>query len=207
MRRKTRTATMFLNYGPLPESLKLSGEDASGWRQIKEPKPDGFALYSAAVSAALAVLWWTCWSALVPELKIRTELISLFFSWTFAATVVAVIVVHEVIHLVFHPHFGASKQSVVGFWPKHLLFYAQYFGVMSRNRYVAILLAPFALLSVMPLLAHFVIPMNAHVAIISFVNALFAAGDILGACILILRVPPEADVVHSGWYTLWRTRV
>lgn len=195
---------MLLNYGALPDSLRIPSEDSFGWRPMKEPKPESFALYSAPISAALAVLWWTCWSALVPELKIRTELTALLLSWTFAGTVAAVVFIHEFVHLAFHPQFGISNYSVVGLWPRHLLFYAQYMGVMSRNRYVAILLAPFILLSVAPLLFHFVIPVNAHVAIFSFVNALFAAGDILGACILIVRVPSKANVVHSGWYTYWR---
>lgn len=187
---------MRFNFGQLPTQ---SLDPDSAWLPMKEPSPGRFSVYAMIASVALAALFWSMWNSL------ESGMADALVSWKFAIVFALVVVVHELIHLVAHPHFGLSNDSIVGFWPKYCVFYAQYMGIMHRQRYAAVLMAPFLLLSVVPLLVHTLgFPVGRYVALFAFVNAFSAAGDIIGAWLLLSRVPREALVIHSGWQTLWR---
>ena len=118
---------------------------------------------------------------------------------------IAIVPVHELIHAVTHPMQGRSRHSVIGFWPATILFYAHYLGELRRNRFLAILLMPFVLLSVAPLaLASLSQLATGSVAFVSIVNGLFACGDILGAVLILAQIPSDAVVRNQGWRSYWR---
>lgn len=100
---------------------------------------------------------------------------------------------------------GRSPHSILGFWPSRVLFYAHYDGEMTRNRFIAILLMPFVVISVVPLLVSAVAQVTSGwVAYISAFNALLACGDMLGAGMVVFQIPATAIVRNQGWRTYWR---
>lgn len=118
---------------------------------------------------------------------------------------VVITVVHELIHAVVHPMAGRSSHTVLGFWPSRILFYAHYDGELSRNRFVAILLMPLFVISIVPLVvAALVGASSGWVAFASSFNALMACVDILGAGLLLFQIPATAIVRNQGWKTYWR---
>jgi hypothetical protein len=104
------------------------------------------------------------------------------------------VVVHEFIHASVHPLGGRSNASVIGFWPSRVLFYGHYTGALSRERFLAILLAPFLVLSVLPLLVALTGALppglaGSTLAWCSTLNALFACGDLFGAALVAAQIP------------------
>jgi len=86
-----------------------------------------------------------------------------------------------------------------------MLFYAHYDGELTRNRFVAILLMPLLVISVLPLVVAAVIGASSGwVVFASSLNALMACGDILGAGMVLFQVPSAAIVRNQGWRTYWR---
>jgi hypothetical protein len=118
---------------------------------------------------------------------------------------VAIIPIHELIHAAVHPKAGRSAASILGFWPSRLLFYAHYAGELSRSRFIAILLMPFLIISLVPLIACVISGHSSGLlAFSSALNALFAYGDIFGVGLLRFQVPTDARVRNQGWKTFWR---
>lgn len=62
------------------------------------------------------------------------------------------LVLHELIHASFFPEGLFSKQTYIGFSFSYFVAFAYYDGVVTRNRYLVVLLAPFTILTVTPLL-------------------------------------------------------
>jgi hypothetical protein len=104
-----------------------------------------------------------------------------------------------------HPKFGTSDKSFLGFWPARMIFYAHYAGILSRNRFLAILGMPIIMLSILPLLACSVIGhASVTIAFMSCFNMLAAGGDIFAILILLFQVPSGALVRNKGWRTYWK---
>jgi hypothetical protein len=123
----------------------------------------------------------------------------------FLLSLAGIIVVHELIHAAVHPLQGRSAHSILGLWPSRILFYAAYTGELTRNRFIAILLMPLAVISFVPLLVAAVVQMTSTwLAFVSAFNALLACGDILGAGMVWWQVPATAIVRNQGWRTYWR---
>ena len=121
------------------------------------------------------------------------------------ATFVVIIPVHELIHAVVHPRSGCSADSILGFWPSRMLFYAHYAGELSRTRFVTILLTPFFVISFVPLVACAITGRSSGLlALGSALNALCACGDIFAAVLLLSQIPANARVRNQGWRTYWK---
>lgn len=196
---------MRINIGPIPTDPRFDPSSREGWRQLREPSPGVLMLLSIPVSALLAVGFWTVWSALLPELRDRSFVAGIFLSWKPLLVLAAVVVVHELTHLVFHPGLGATNDSVVAGWPRAAMFYAHYLGAMRRNRLVLILLAPFLMLSIIPLMGQALRGVgNTDAALFSVVNAFAASGGLLGVALLLRQVPATAEVRNQGFFTYWR---
>jgi hypothetical protein len=127
------------------------------------------------------------------------------------AILVLLIPVHELLHAAFHPGAGLSSDTVIGLWPSRLLFYAAYEGPMARNRFLLVFMGPYLVLSLLPVVA---IPLLRAIgagpvpllalAFLAFIGAAVAAGDVVGAILVLTQVPADAVVRNQGWRTYWR---
>ena len=192
---------MRFHIGAIPETPDFS-PDAS-WRALHEPTPWGMQLFALPIAFFAGTVVLFLWFIMTP-LAWGTARMSLPVVLLSFAGAVAV---HELIHLAVHPMFARSRHSVLGFWPSRVLFYAHYDGELARDRFVAILLMPLAVMSLFPLLVATVAQVSSGwAAYVSSFSALLACGDILGAGIVLFQIPATARVRNQGWRTYWRER-
>ena len=127
----------------------------------------------------------------------------------FLAVLVISIPVHELVHLFTHPQLGRSKKSVLGLWLSRGLFYAHYDGVVSRNRFLAILAAPYLLLAWLPVIILALIGTSGPIeyalilTLVALVNCVLPSGDVLGILLLVSQIPASACVKNKGWKSYW----
>lgn len=183
----------------------------TGWSALQEPStrelnrasiPIALALFGAAAAA-----WYVLDVSVLDALKIRgiTDAVELILGF------VALLLVHELVHAGLHPRFGLSRSSVLGVSFRPWLLYATYQDALSRNRFTAVLLGPFAALTLLPLILHSAgILSNSvvgAVAAASATNAAASSVDILGAYLVLRQVPVAGLIRNKGWYTYWRLDV
>ncbi len=188
-------------FGPIPETPDFVPEPP--WQAMKEPTPWLMQLLAIPVSliagGVIGALWF--WFTPLKSALIETK----FAPWVLAA-LVWLIPVHEAIHALVHPGRGLSDRTCIGLWLSRGLFYAHCHGPMSRNRFIAILLAPFIVLSILPLIVC-ALTGTAHPLPVtgSFVNALLACGDLLGVLFIVCQIPPDATIQNQTWRTYWQS--
>lgn len=104
-------------------------------------------------------------------------------------------VAHEVIHFASFPGFWKDKKAGFGFMPKILTPYAWYAGVLSKNRAMTSMLAPFVWLTCMPLVIQLIFHpfgQESYMPWVSIFNAMSSGGDLLLSTIIFLYVPRGA---------------
>jgi hypothetical protein len=145
----------------------------------------------------VAVLWFA-----ITPLKHVTPTMSLP---AFLVSFAGIVVVHELIHAAVHPRSGRSTHSIMGFWPSGGMIYAHYDGEMTRNRFVAILLMPLVVISLVPLLVAAVAQVPCGwAAFISAFNTFLSCADLLLAGLVLFQIPATAIVRQRSWKTYWR---
>jgi len=171
---------------------------------MREPSPWLAQLIGIPIGAIAAAIIAILWFVLTPLRDARPTL-----SYpTMLLALVVITIVHELSHAIVHPKAGCSSHTVLGFWPAKIVFYAHYDGELTRNRFVAILLMPLFVISIMPLvLAALVGASSGWLAFASSLNAFMACVDILGAGMLLFQIPATAIVRNQGWRTYWTEHV
>ncbi len=195
---------MRFHLGPIPDEFVPD----SSWRPIREPGP--VLLQFLALPIGLGGAWGVafCWQRLgVPALHLPGSQEILLAIAVFLSLPV-LIVVHELLHAVVHPGFGRSPATVLGAWPRRLLFYAHYSGPLTRERFLLVFATPFLGITALPLAFASVggIPpyWTLAAAWFSTWNALFACGDCFGFALILCQVPRGASVQNQGWRTYWK---
>jgi hypothetical protein len=191
---------MRFHVGPIPESPDFSPDES--WKALREPSPWLFQLLALPIGIGTGLLFLFLWWRLTPLSAGVGDMSLSIFLLNFAG----IVVVHEFIHALIHPGNGRHRASILGLWPAKILFYAHYDGEMPRNRFIAILLMPLLVMSVLPLLLLAVTQTDSGwLAFISSFNALLACGDILGTSMIWYQIPAHATVRNQGWKTYWRS--
>ncbi|WP_395719162.1 DUF3267 domain-containing protein [Prosthecobacter sp.] len=193
---------MRFHFGPIPETPDFVPEPP--WRAMKEPTPWLMQLLAVPVAVLSGVLIGALWFWLTPLKELsRAPLFGLWFLTAF----VWLIPVHEAVHALVHPGRGLSDRTCIGLWLSRGLFYAHCHGPMSRNRFIAILIAPFVVLSVMPLIGCAIVGITHPLPVTgSIVNAFLACGDLLGVLLIVSQIPREATIQNQSWRTYWHTK-
>lgn len=134
-----------------------------------------------------------------PEIFGIFELGPLSFLGLMAATIFA----HELIHLFSHPFIGLSRQSYIGVLPKSFLVYASYQGLQTRSMLLLTLLAPFSILTVLPIAACWMgtLPKDWISAAIgvAIINGMAASGDLIQTLVVIRKIPSGA-MIRGEYY-------
>ena len=199
---------MQFHMGAIPETGFVPD---NSWRPLREPGPRVMQLcaFPFGIVAGYAVFkGWQFVLDGLPAPFFRDHPLAVMLALSLAFPVL--IVVHEMIHAWVHPHFGRTAESVVGVWPSRLVFYAAFTGAHSRDRFIAILGAPFLCITLLPLavgalcghqLPAAVLYLAAYVSVL---NALCACGDLFAIAMLFAQVPRTAETRNQGWRTYWR---
>ena len=197
---------MRIHIGPIPDEFTPD----NSWRPIREPAPVMMQVLATPIGLAvfLAVLY--CWHRIGASSPLQLHgsraallLVALFLSFPL------LIIIHEILHALVHPHFGRSALTVLGAWPKPLMFYAHYSGPLTRNRFLAVFAMPFLVITILPLIigATGLLPPTLTMAAAWFSswNAFFACGDIFGFALILFQVPSTAIVQNQSYRTYWKS--
>jgi hypothetical protein len=196
---------MRFHLGPIPDEF---APDES-WQRIREPGPVLVQFLALPLGVLMAGLIGYGWSRAGVPASLHFEsrhalllLVALLLSFP------ALIIVHELLHAVVYPRFGLSQATIVGAWPRRLLFYAHHSGPLGRDRFLAVFAMPFLVISVLPLAlaAAGLLPSAWFLwaAWFSTWNALLACGDCLGFLLIASQVPRAAVVQNQSWITWWK---
>lgn len=191
---------MILRVGDVPKTEDFHPD--ANWHAIREPSPLAMQFWAIlpGVLATLIVIF--LWLVFAPT---HTNLLSA--SLYLLPAVLVVIPVHELIHAACHPQIGMSHRTVLGFWPAKLAFFAHYHGPLPRNRFLLILIMPFLLISLFPILIAGVSGFSHDFIVsISLFNAFGACGDLLGVILVVAQIPSDAIIQNQQWRTYWRDR-
>lgn len=186
--------------GRPPESEQFSPLE-DGWTPLREPTrmwvlqlaciPVGVALAVAVASLASAM---GLSDTVVIDMRVVLAL-------------AVIIPLHELLHAVSFPARLSSPRVMFGFWPAAFAFYAHYDGEMTRDRFLAVLLAPLLALSVLPLFILKLLGSGGDGSLVissCVINAFCSSADVLGACLILLQVPRRARMRNQGMRSFWR---
>ena len=202
---------MRLYYGGIPENKNFQPEQ-EGWSPIREPGPVAVQFLAVPFALAALVLLVGLFLLVLPHQELKPELV--FINLPFLGVMLLLIViipVHELIHAFLTPGFGLTDKTVIGIWPSRLLFFAYYDEALSRNRFLVVFLAPFFVLSLLPVgLAVLARLLPVHpsllpsLVLLSLLNGAAASGDLLGFTLVWMQIPSKAQVRNKGWRTYWK---
>ncbi|MFH0990660.1 MAG: DUF3267 domain-containing protein [bacterium] len=194
---------MIFKLGPLPESPEFTPDDS--WILLREASLWGFQLRAIPIAIVTTIFLAVLWIILTPVGHVLGTLTFPLPISKFTLCLVGVIVIHELIHAFVHPKIGISENTVIGFWPSRMFIYTIYVGELTKNRCLAILIMPFIVISLIPLVFAAITQITSFwVAYISILNALLACGDILAAIMTIRHFPNAAIIRTKGWLTFWK---
>jgi hypothetical protein len=202
--------------GHPPDDPDFAPEQETGWQKLREMGPATLLIVGSLAGVPLAALFSYAWSR-VPGTGLSFSfdvmtlgrwaavLFPLLVIVTLATFLASLIFVHELIHVLACPRFGLTSATVLGVWPSRVLAYGNHSGPVSFTRGIVVGLAPFLVLSVLPLLVAFGGgPRWPLVAVVSVVNALVCGGDAVICLMLVCQVPFNATLRNEGWDTWWR---
>ena len=112
----------------------------------------------------------------------------------FTLCLIGTLIIHEFLHFIAHPRNGNPDDSVIGFWPSRLFLYAQYNGKTTRRQSCTILMMPFTIISILPLLISMVTMKTTYwIVYISILNAYLSSGDLFLTIRTLRDLPSKAD--------------
>jgi len=189
---------MRFHLGAVPATPDFSPD--ANWHPLREPSPWLMQLLALPIGISACVAVGVLWFLLTPLRNLPFDApVSLLSS------LLILIPIHELVHALAHPGSGRYTDTILGFWPSRLMFYAHYAGELSRARFIIILLTPLFAISFVPLIVCMVARQAAGLlAFCSGLNALCACGDMFGVALLLLQIPSDASVRNQGWRTYWR---
>jgi hypothetical protein len=190
---------MKLVVGKPPENQQFQPQ-REGWIPLKEPK-NIWVLQLLAIPISILLVLLITFIAAVMNL-FNTIVIDLRFLVAFAL----IIPIHEILHAAVFPERLSSKRVMLGFWPKAFVFFAHYDGEVTRNRFIVVLVTPFFVLSVLPLmlLKLFGIQNQDFVFLCCAINAFCSSGDLLGVCLILFQVPRKAKMRNQSFHSYWK---
>jgi hypothetical protein len=218
---------MRLHFGPFPENTNFDPE-AEGWSALPDEKPNAVHLKALPASMGLFLLWLPLFllafplETLIPQ---ATQLspngfriqIPVFQTplWPLLALLIAISILsipaHEMIHALCCPGWGLSANTVFGVWLTGGFFYIHHEGPMARNHFLLVLVAPYIVLSLVPLalMALFrVVGRTPELLIsltwLSLLGSLYAGGDFVSAGSLLSQLPKAAIIRNKGRRSYWK---
>jgi len=193
---------MRFHLGEIPESPDFIPDEA--WKVLQIPSIWGMQLIAFPIGILFLGLMALLWISLTPLLRPGTVKFPAPIGMLLACFV-SVLIIHELVHASILPMAGTSKSTVVGFLPSKMFLYTAHLGDLSRSRCLVMLLAPFIVISIIPLIIASIFHVApGWLAYASILNAFLASGDLYMAGLTMFRIPPHATIRGQGWKTYWR---
>lgn len=202
--------------GEPPDDPGFAPDPEMGWRKVHVMSPGTLLAIGTLMGIPLAFLIGFLWSQIsLPPLSFSLDVMGLG-SWSavllpfiiliaIATFLVVLVVAHEFVHVFAFPSFGLTSATVFGVWPSRFLPYAHHLGPVSSGRLIVVALAPFIVLSVVPLFAaYFGLMRSPLAAIFSILNSLACGGDLAVCLMLVYQLPTTAVLQNHGGDTWWR---
>ena len=203
--------------GPPPDDTDFQPEQ-EGWRRLRDIGPGTLMLVGSLAGLPLAALCSYAWSRLsvtaltftLPTYAMSLGgwsmlLLPLMVLSMLAGFLAALIFTHELIHALACPRFGFTSQTTLGVWPSRFICYATHVGPISCRRGILLGIAPFLVLSVLPLLvAAAGGPRSTFTAAVSVTNALLCGGDAVITVMFLRQIPFNGTMRNKGWDTWWK---
>lgn len=210
--------------GPFPEN-PIFNPEAEGWFAVPETE-NLQAVYRKAKRASLVLfLFWLPLylfalplELFVPQVihlssnvfRIQYPILQLPL-WLVLTILILFIPTHEIIHALCCPQLGLSAKTVFGLWFQKGFFYVHHEGPMSRNHLLLVLVAPYIVLSLLPLAAIGVFKvldwtpeLLISLAWLSLLGSIFAGGDFVSIGLLLSHIPSAAIVRNKGRRSYWK---
>ncbi|OEF98969.1 hypothetical protein BHF71_10440 [Vulcanibacillus modesticaldus] len=132
--------------------------------------------------------------------------INIFDSYVSIIYIALIIIpLHELSHALLFPKGIFSEDVLFGFYPKALIFYAHYEGEIKRKRFLLVLLAPFIIISILPLIYIIVSgSKNVFLAEVIFINAMASSIDLLTITQTMKKIPKNALIRYKGFKSFWK---
>lgn len=106
---------------------------------------------------------------------------------------------HELVHLSITPRFGLAIQSILGIWPKKLIFYTFYFGQLTKLRLMLIACAPLTLLTVLPIFISSILHWDSEkLGLLAIFNSMLSGIDVITLYLILSEVPKYGLCRQSG---------
>lgn len=190
-------------HGPIPSSRTFDPV-AARWTPLQESDSRRF------VAVTLLCMLPFLLGATILFLHAAPELRPIFqrHLWSlpcFLVLLLALVPTHEFIHALAYGCGLRSPNLLVGFWPQRGMAYVLCDTPLPRRRVLIMLAAPFVVLSVLPLLATFLLsgPWLLLVSFLSILHAAFCTGDAVAFLRLLSQAPANALIHNQGWKTYW----
>ena len=219
---------MRFHKGPFPVNKNFHPE-SEGWFTLPAVNLNTLPLWAIAASIGLLLPWSFLALLVFPPELLTPQIIQLASNmyriefpvfqipfWPTVAVLIAVsilfIPIHELVHALYCPGWGLSADTVMGVWlPKGFL-YVHYEGSMSRNRFLAVLIAPYIVLSLLPLALIVMFRLTSWtpgtivgLGWLSLLGSLLAGGDLVSVVSLLSsKIPSTALIRNNGEKSYWK---
>lgn len=193
-------------WGPIPPSRVLNPQEEQ-WTPLRELGAGRLALVASLLGLPFFV------AAVIMLRSMSGQLRGLVETQPLAGVAcllafLAMMPVHELIHGLGYGPDIRSPHLIIGAWPSRGICYAIYDSPLPRTRVLRTLVAPFLVLSLLPLVC---LPWLEGSAwglglVFSLLHAAMSAGDFIVLWSLVSQVPRNALVHNNGWQTYWSTQ-
>jgi hypothetical protein len=189
-----------VTFGPVPTDEKFQPL-LFGWRDFAFVESTSRLLVEKfAIGLVVFLGLWAGWRFATPT-KVEVFILPL---WKGTLLFAGTVIVHEFVHLASYP-LGQRRRGL-GIWMQRAVAYAYYLGPISRNRMVVVLLMPFVVLSLVPLIAATMIKMDTPaLAFVSIWNGVGATIDLHFALTFLRRFDRHTEIRNDGGVVWWRS--
>jgi hypothetical protein len=168
------------------------------WRQVQELDGHVGLVISLVAGTVLCMATFAVWLLAAPFRSVRIDYATLLVA------AAMVLFFHELAHAMMFTCGRARGLRVECAWQKYRP-HLRYHGAVSRARYIAVLAAPLAAVSLAPILASVVLSLHSgDLVLVSLLNALVSGGDAIALALVLLQVPANAVVQRRGECVIWR---
>lgn len=189
-------------YVDFPKNADFNPEK-EGWKKLKEPNIILTQLVAMPIGAMLffAINYLMI---LLTEYRGLTEYFEKFNIKTSLLACLIIIPLHELLHAVMFPKGLKSNDTVIGFYPKGVAFYAYCSGDIPRSKYLMSSFSPLVFLSILPIFIMHFTGYNMLMFNICILNAVSACADMFGVILIMCQVPGATILKNNGSRTYWK---